>query len=96
MADDADTTQRAALSAQLIAEAAQRQVISFDPGAALQKRIFDDGYVPNSPEFDIENKGVRYRAQQAEHLQTGERRVYYAASGDWSNVHFVSRNTARA
>jgi len=77
------------LAERLVAEAARRQVIRFNPQAALQKRIFDDGYVPNSEEFSLDRDGVRLQAQQAEHLRSGERRVYYVAQGDWANVNFV-------
>jgi hypothetical protein len=65
------------------------QVIQFNPDAALQKRIFADGFVPNSGEFDITHQGVVYRGQRAERLDTGEVRVYYAAVGDWENVAYV-------
>lgn len=69
--------------------AAQRQVIQFNPGAALQKRIFADQLVPNSPEFEIDHQGVKYIGQRAEHLGSGEVRVYYVPVGDWGNVQFV-------
>jgi len=75
----------------LLAEAEARQVIQFNPNAALQQRIFADGFVPNSPEFDVQVSGVTYRAQRAEHLGTGKVRVYYARVGDWGNVRFVER-----
>jgi N-acetyl-anhydromuramyl-L-alanine amidase AmpD len=73
----------------LLAEAEMHQVIQFNPGAALQKHIFADGFVPNSPEFEIQINNVRYQAQRAEHLGTGRVRVYYAEVEDWSNVRFV-------
>jgi hypothetical protein len=66
-------------------------MIRFDPRAALQRRIFADGFVPNSPEFDVQINGVRYRVQRAEHLKTGKVRVYYAQVSDWSNVRFFER-----
>lgn len=59
--------------------------------AALQRRMFADGFVPNSPEFDVEIDGIDYRAQRSEHLETGKVRVYYAAVGDWDNVRFIER-----
>ena len=38
----------------LLAAGAKAQVIQFNPQAALQKRIFADGFLPNSPEFEID------------------------------------------
>ncbi|NJN84093.1 MAG: hypothetical protein HC802_18675 [Caldilineaceae bacterium] len=67
-------------------------MIQFNPDAALQKRIFADGFVPNSAEFTIEVAGVAYVAQRAEQLGSGEVRVYYVAVGDWANVRFVRRD----
>jgi hypothetical protein len=75
----------------LLAEAEAHQVIQFDPNAALQRRIVDDGFVPNSPEFDVQIRGIQYRAQGAEHLGTGKMRVYYAKVPDWDNVEDVER-----
>ncbi len=66
-------------------------MIQFNPNAALQKRIFADGFVPNSPEFEVDLSGVRYVAQRAEHLGTGKVRVYYVPKGDWSRVRYVER-----
>ena len=83
-----------AFAERLVAEAVTRQVMHFNPDAALQKRIFDDGFVPNSEEFAVEREGMRFQAQQAEHLRSGERRVYYVAHGDWDNVRFVRSGTA--
>lgn len=75
----------------LLAEAKAHQVIQFDLNAPLQERIFADGFVPNSPEFDVQVSGVQYRAQSAEHLETGTVRVYYVKAPDWDNVLFVER-----
>jgi hypothetical protein len=75
----------------LLAAAAQEQVIQFNPNAALQKQIFAAGFVPNSPEFEIDLSGVRYVAQRAEHLESGKVRVYYVPIGDWSRVRYVQR-----
>jgi hypothetical protein len=80
-----------ALAEKLLAAAAQAQVIQFNPRAALQKRIFADGFVPNSPEFEIDFNRVRYVAQRAENLGTGKVRVYYAPKGDWSRVQYIQR-----
>lgn len=67
------------------------QVIQFNPNAALQRRIFADGFVPNSPEFEVEHGGIRYIVQRAEHLASGEVRAYYVPLGDWANVQHVTR-----
>lgn len=69
----------------------QEQVIEFNPTAALQLRIFAAGMVPNSPEFTQDFGGVSYVGQRAEHLSTGEVRVYYCRQGDWGNVAYVTR-----
>jgi hypothetical protein len=90
------TPPAATLQATLLAEAARRQVIQFNPDASLQKRIFADGFVPNSPEFEVEFGNTRYVAQRAEHLASGEVRVYYARSGDWSNVAYHIRDGGTA
>jgi hypothetical protein len=82
---------KATLQATLLAEAARRQVIQFNPDASLQKRIFADGFVPNSPEFEVEFGDGRYVAQRAENLASGEVRVYYVRSGDWGNVAYHGR-----
>lgn len=74
------------LSAALRAEGDRQQVIFPNPNAALQKRIFADGFVPTSPEFKINHGGNVYVAQRADHLATGEARVYACIDGDWGNV----------
>jgi hypothetical protein len=87
---------KATLQATLLAEAARRQVIQFNPDASLQKRIFADGFVPNSPEFEVEFGNARYVAQRAENLASGEVRVYYVRSGDWGNVAYHRRESGPA
>lgn len=82
------------LPEKLLAAAAKAQVIQFNPAAALQRRIFADGFVPNSPEFAVEAAGVRYIGQRAEHLGTGEVRVYYVQMGEWDRVAYTSPDTA--
>jgi len=72
----------------------REQVIEFNPDAALQKRIFADGFVPNSPEFDVTFQGFNFVAQRAESLASGEVRVYYAEVGDWQNVRYMVRPAA--
>lgn len=75
----------------LLTNGERNQVIQFNPEAALQKRIFADSFVPNSPEFEVRHLSIRYVGQRAEHLASGEVRVYYAAHGDWDNVRYVVR-----
>lgn len=86
----------AAADAALLAEGEARQVIQFNPSAALQKRIFADNFVPNSPEFGLTVNGVAYTGQRAEDLGTGHVRVYYVVVGDWANVQTVERGAAGA
>ena len=88
--DDGNNLEEA-LAQELLAAAEEAQVMQFNPSAALQKRIFADGLVPNSPEFEIDFDGVRYVAQRAEHLATGKVRVYYVPKGNWSLVSYVER-----
>jgi hypothetical protein len=80
-----------ALGRYLLQEAEQRQAIRFNPGAALQRRIFADGFVPNSGEFAVAISGQNYTGQRAEHLGTGRVRVYYAVTGNWGDVRYVER-----
>jgi hypothetical protein len=87
--DDIDPDE--VLAGMLLTAAAEAQVMQFNPNAALQKRIFADSFVPNSPEFEIDFNSARYVAQRAEHLGTGDVRVYYVPKGDWSRVSYVRR-----
>lgn len=75
----------------LLIKGEQNQVIQFNPTAALQRRIFADGFVPNSAEFDVTHEGTDYIAQRAEHLQSGEVRIYYAPKTNYNQVAFVAR-----
>lgn len=75
----------------VVDEANRRQLIQFNPGATLQQRIFGDGFVPNSGEFDVEAGGRTWRGQRAEHLRSGQVRVYYAPVDDWSDVRSANR-----
>lgn len=67
------------------------QVIKFNPDAAIQKVIFADGFVPNSPEFFVKWNGESYVGQRAEHLRTSQVRIYYCLVGDYGNVRYVVR-----
>jgi hypothetical protein len=75
------------LEQRLMAEGDRLQVIQFNKVAALQQRIFAADFVPNSPEFELEG----HAAQRAEHLGTGEVRIYYCPIDDWGNVKFYTR-----
>ena len=79
----------------LLAEAERQQNMQFNPGAALQKRIFADGFVPNSPEFSLDLDGVTYGGQRAESLRSGVVRVYYVVVPNFANVMVVQRPNAR-
>lgn len=75
----------------LLAAADAAQVMRLNPQAALQKRIFEDGFVPTSPEFEIAHDARVYIAQRAEHLRTGAVRVYYCLRGQWDAVRYEVR-----
>lgn len=72
------------------------QILQFNTDAALQKRMFADGLVPNSAEFQLTFDERAYVAQRAEHLLTGEVRVYYAPTTNVNDVKFVIRGGAPA
>jgi hypothetical protein len=90
--DEFQQSEPPSLEQKLIAKGDLLQVIQFNPNAALQKRIFADDFVPNSSEFEEEDQGVTYVAQRAEHLGTGEVRVYYVPKGFWDQVTYVVRD----
>jgi len=79
----------------MLAEAERQQNMQFNPNAALQKRIFADGLVPNSPEFSVSVGGTEYVGQRVESLGSGVVRVYYVAVPDFANVMLVQRPNAR-
>ncbi|MGB8647304.1 MAG: hypothetical protein WCF84_18850 [Anaerolineae bacterium] len=79
------------LSAVLLAAGEAHQVIQFNNQAALQKRIFADGFCPNSAEFQLTIGVTKYVAQRAENLGTGAVRVYYCPTTNYANVQFVER-----
>lgn len=74
----------------LVQEGKRRQVLELNAEAALQKRIFADGFVPNSTEFTLAHGNAQYMGQQAQHLASGKRRIYYVPVGDWDNVQYVA------
>ncbi len=79
-AADAPATDMGSAFVRRISELARiNQLISFNPEATIQRQIIQDGFVPNSGEFESEMPfgQTRYVAQQAEHLRTGEARVYF-------------------
>ena len=67
------------------------QLICFNPEATLQRQIIQDGFVPNSGEFESEMPfgQARYVAQQAEHLRTGEVRVYFVKRNQGHRVQWL-------
>jgi hypothetical protein len=76
---------------ELLPEGQRQQVMQVNTGAALQMRIFADGFVPNSAEFHLGLNWLTYTAQRAEHLSDGRVRVYYAVSGQWSKASYEER-----
>lgn len=86
-----DVPEFEALDEALLWHGEQAQVIEFNPAAALQQVIFMDGFVPNSGEFPVSWHSRQYVAQRAEHLGSGEVRVYYCEDDDWQNVRHVIR-----
>lgn len=89
-------TAETALRDVLVPAGDQHQLLPFNREAALQKRMFADGLVPNSAEFNITVGDVTYVAQRAEHLLTGQVRVYYAPTTNFGDVRFVMRGAASA
>lgn len=83
------------LESALLAEGERQQVMQFNPNAALQKRIFADGLVPNSAEFSVTIEGTAFAVQRAEHLRTGVVRAYFVRVGDWGNVVFAQRGRSQ-
>lgn len=76
----------------LLAAASTAQVLRLNPGAAIQRAILADGYVPTSNEFTLTGGGVVV-GQRAERLSDGDVRAYRwtAATG---KVDFVTRPKA--
>ncbi len=65
------------------------QLIYFNPDATIQRRIIDDGFVPNSGEFEMEFNQARFVGQQAQNLYTGETRVYFIKRNQWHHIQWV-------
>lgn len=63
-----------------------KQVISLNANAALQKVIYMHNYVPVMGEWYEAYNGLQYAMQAAENLGGLPRRVYYCRVGDWNNV----------
>ena len=81
------------IPAEMLREAELRQLIHLNPNAAIQKRIFYDGYVPTSEEFSMELAGDTYVGQRAERLSDGKVRVYYCKAPDWGIVYYKERTS---
>ena len=71
-------------------ESIRLQTVSLNPDAALQAAIFKDGFVPVESEFWHTIDGIQWAAMAAEHLETGERRVYCTTVPDWDMVGWIS------
>lgn len=65
------------------------QLIFFNPEATIQHKIIEDGFVPNSGEFEMEFNQSRFVGQQAQHLLTGESRVYFVKRNQWHRVQWI-------
>lgn len=72
---------------QIVAQAEQK--VRFNPDAALQKRMFADGFIPNSNEFELDGRVC----QRGEKLDENLVRAYYVVKGDWNNVNFIEYRT---
>ncbi len=83
----AGTPVPAAPTAALLARGERERVMRLNKGAALQKAIFRDGFVPVSGEFAESG----YVGQLAEHLGTDAVRVYYASPANWGDVRYAQR-----
>jgi hypothetical protein len=77
--------------AALVEQGDAHQVIQFNPTAALQKHIFADGFVPNSPEFEGTGALAGYIVQRSEQLGGTEVRYYYVPIERWDEVKYALR-----
>ena len=68
----------------------EEQIMRFNPEAAFQRKIFNDGFVPVSNEYRQEIEGQLYAAQVGEQLSSGERRVYFTEDGNWGNIRWIN------
>lgn len=75
----------------VIAAGEASQLVRFNPQAALQKAAFAANFVVNGNEGRMDYGGTRYAFQRAEHMGTGEVRVFWCTEGDWGNVHYEVR-----
>lgn len=73
----------------------QQTLVHLNAKAALQRRMFAEGFFPSTNEFDVEVDGIQYRGQRADNPHTGQARVYFAKVGDWDNVDFRGRKAGR-
>ena len=70
------------------------QVLSLNPNAAIQKKIFAKGYVPTSPEYTVKidwqgQTQVPFVFQRAERLDTGKVMYFGCKSGAWNIVYWT-------
>lgn len=82
------------LSRRLAEQGRENQLIFFNPEATIQRKIIEDGFVPNSGEFEMAFRQDRYVGQQAQHLLTGETRVYYIKRNQWHQVLWIPSEAA--
>lgn len=65
------------------------QLIYFNPDATIQRKIIEDGFVPNSGEFEMEFNQSRFVAQLAQNLKNGALRVYFVKRNFWHQVQWI-------
>jgi hypothetical protein len=82
------------LDAWLIERGQAAATVPVTPGFALYDRIRAHGYIPNGPERTETFEGVSYTYRSGEHPTNGEKRTYYARTGNWSDVRYVVRQPA--
>jgi hypothetical protein len=78
-------------------ESVERQQISLNPAAGLQRAIFRDGYTPVQSEFRLDWEGRQRAVQAAEYVGPGGgRRVYWvdvpAPGQPWGQPHWFTLN----
>jgi hypothetical protein len=66
-----------------------RPLVDFTLSSALLPKIVEDGFVPVSPEFALEFRGIGIKAQRAEHPASGAMRIYCIRRDRPKEVGFV-------
>ena len=74
----------------LICAGEANQAIEFNPNAAIQARIFADGYIPTSEEFRVTWSGITYGGQRAQAMWSNDVRVYFADTQNWAAISYYA------